>query len=160
MTDSLRFVFHLRSLSFSNFTSCNQYPCIHLLCLNICSIKREIGHLCHDERRPKVADKPSTPTTAGPSSQVPGIDLTRTYAPGMSAPNNTFARPDRVFLHFRTRSTRLSGSTSPAYCCLAHVSPFIHVLPRNVRKRVLRAHVCFFNYTLLAPSSSRLHRCL
>ncbi|PPQ75496.1 hypothetical protein CVT26_015820 [Gymnopilus dilepis] len=34
-------------------------------------IKREIGHLCHDERRPKVADKPSTPTTAGPSSQVP-----------------------------------------------------------------------------------------
>ena len=100
LTDSLRFVFHLQSLFFSNFASCNQYPCIHLSCLDICSIKREIGHLCHDERRPKVADKPSTPTTAGPSSQVPGIDLTRTYAPGMSAANNTFARPDRVFLHF------------------------------------------------------------
>lgn len=39
----------------------------------VSSIKREIGHLCHDERRPKVADKPAT-------SQA---DLARTFAPGM-----------------------------------------------------------------------------
>ncbi|GLB40109.1 putative GAL4-like Zn(II)2Cys6 (or C6 zinc) binuclear cluster DNA-binding domain [Lyophyllum shimeji] len=35
-------------------------------------IKREIGHLCHDERRPKATDK--QPTT-------PGVDMTRTFAP-------------------------------------------------------------------------------
>ncbi|PPQ65079.1 hypothetical protein CVT24_003033 [Panaeolus cyanescens] len=37
-------------------------------------IKREIGHLCHDERRPKVVDKPAVAPTAG-------VDLARTYAP-------------------------------------------------------------------------------
>lgn len=43
------------------------------------SIKREIGHLCHDERRPKVGDKPTvTPTGASGT-----VDLSRTYAPGM-----------------------------------------------------------------------------
>ncbi|KAF8351833.1 hypothetical protein F5887DRAFT_932602 [Amanita rubescens] len=40
-------------------------------------IKREIGHLCHDERRPKPAQKsvPTTPTTSN------NADLSRTYAP-------------------------------------------------------------------------------
>uniref|UniRef100_A0A8H7XTR1 Zn(2)-C6 fungal-type domain-containing protein n=1 Tax=Psilocybe cubensis TaxID=181762 RepID=A0A8H7XTR1_PSICU len=38
-------------------------------------IKREIGHLCHDERRPKVPEKPVE--TAG----VPVVDIPRTYAP-------------------------------------------------------------------------------
>ncbi len=28
------------------------------------SIKREIGHLCHDERRPKVGEKPAVATPA------------------------------------------------------------------------------------------------
>ncbi|KAF9045017.1 hypothetical protein BJ165DRAFT_1474827 [Panaeolus papilionaceus] len=37
-------------------------------------IKREIGHLCHDERRPKVVDKPAVTSAAG-------VDLARTYAP-------------------------------------------------------------------------------
>ncbi|KAF5328367.1 hypothetical protein D9619_013246 [Psilocybe cf. subviscida] len=36
-------------------------------------IKREIGHLCHDERRPKVTEKPP----AAPA----GVDMSRTYAP-------------------------------------------------------------------------------
>ncbi|KAF8877452.1 hypothetical protein CPB84DRAFT_1752156 [Gymnopilus junonius] len=44
-------------------------------------IKREIGHLCHDERRPKLPEKPATASATGPSAQIPGIDLTRTYAP-------------------------------------------------------------------------------
>ncbi|KAF9484235.1 hypothetical protein BDN70DRAFT_872724 [Pholiota conissans] len=39
-------------------------------------IKREIGHLCHDERRPKVAEKPTAAPTAGQP-----IDISRTYAP-------------------------------------------------------------------------------
>ncbi|KAF8965768.1 hypothetical protein BDZ97DRAFT_1810890 [Flammula alnicola] len=39
-------------------------------------IKREIGHLCHDERRPKVGDKPP-----GPPAGAQGVDLSRTYAP-------------------------------------------------------------------------------
>ena len=42
------------------------------------SIKREIGHLCHDERRSKPAQKGTlvTPTTSN------NADLPRTYAPG------------------------------------------------------------------------------
>ncbi|KAF8057061.1 hypothetical protein FPV67DRAFT_1529974 [Lyophyllum atratum] len=35
-------------------------------------IKREIGHLCHDERRPKVTDKQPTAL---------GVDMSRTFAP-------------------------------------------------------------------------------
>ncbi|KAF4613243.1 hypothetical protein D9613_010777 [Agrocybe pediades] len=38
-------------------------------------IKREIGHLCHDERRPKAPEKPIAP--AGTST----VELPRTYAP-------------------------------------------------------------------------------
>lgn len=38
------------------------------------SIKREIGHLCHDERRTKLPDKPA-------SSQD---DLSHDFAPGVS----------------------------------------------------------------------------
>ncbi|KAF8153377.1 hypothetical protein B0H34DRAFT_662639 [Crassisporium funariophilum] len=37
-------------------------------------IKREIGHLCHDERRPKVGDKQ-------PVAPAGTVDLSRTYAP-------------------------------------------------------------------------------
>ena len=38
------------------------------------SIKRDIGHLCHDEQRPKVQDKPLEPTAAVPApSYTPGI---------------------------------------------------------------------------------------
>ncbi|CAA7263397.1 unnamed protein product [Cyclocybe aegerita] len=41
-------------------------------------IKREIGHLCHDERRPKVGDKPPSQTAGAPNS----VELaTTTYAP-------------------------------------------------------------------------------
>jgi hypothetical protein len=42
-----------------------------------CSIKREIGHLCHDERRPKPSEKPVTQpavvpaATPQPSQQLP-----------------------------------------------------------------------------------------
>ncbi|KIJ97697.1 hypothetical protein K443DRAFT_681331 [Laccaria amethystina LaAM-08-1] len=40
-------------------------------------LKREIGHLCHDERRPKVPDiQTHHPTTTGVS-----VDVPRTYAP-------------------------------------------------------------------------------
>ncbi|TFK31396.1 hypothetical protein BDQ12DRAFT_694226 [Crucibulum laeve] len=38
-------------------------------------IKREIGHLCHDERRPKVLDKPAQPPTGGT------VEMARTFAP-------------------------------------------------------------------------------
>ncbi|KAJ3504854.1 hypothetical protein NLJ89_g7725 [Agrocybe chaxingu] len=42
------------------------------------SIKREIGHLCHDERRPKVGDKPpNQPAGATNSAEL----ATTTYAP-------------------------------------------------------------------------------
>ena len=38
------------------------------------SIKRDIGHLCHDEQRPKVQEKPLEPTVAVPAlSYTPGI---------------------------------------------------------------------------------------
>jgi hypothetical protein len=38
------------------------------------SIKRDIGHLCHDEQRPKVQDKLLEPTAAVPApSYTPGI---------------------------------------------------------------------------------------
>ncbi|KAF9462196.1 hypothetical protein BDZ94DRAFT_1220142 [Collybia nuda] len=37
-------------------------------------IKREIGHLCHDERRPKVTDKQ-------PANAVGGMDMPRNFAP-------------------------------------------------------------------------------
>jgi hypothetical protein len=38
------------------------------------SIKRDIGHLCHDEQRPKVQEKPLEPTAAVPApSYTPGI---------------------------------------------------------------------------------------
>ncbi|KAK2466582.1 hypothetical protein APHAL10511_001444 [Amanita phalloides] len=40
-------------------------------------IKREIGHLCHDERRPKPGQK-SAPATPGTSNSA---DMVRTYAP-------------------------------------------------------------------------------
>lgn len=42
------------------------------------SIKREIGHLCHDERRPKPADK-ATPTP----TPAPSVGMAGTYAPGI-----------------------------------------------------------------------------
>jgi hypothetical protein len=42
------------------------------------SIKREIGHLCHDERRPKAAEK----QTLTPAPGDGAIDMTRTFAPG------------------------------------------------------------------------------
>lgn len=41
-----------------------------------CSIKREIGHLCHDERRPKVTDKQ-------PANAVGGMEMARSFAPGV-----------------------------------------------------------------------------
>lgn len=38
------------------------------------SIKRDIGHLCHDEQRPKVQEKPLEPAAAVPApSYTPGI---------------------------------------------------------------------------------------
>ena len=39
------------------------------------SLKREIGHLCHDEQKPKVQDKPlETATAVAPApSYTPGI---------------------------------------------------------------------------------------
>ncbi|KAF9531230.1 hypothetical protein CPB83DRAFT_849596 [Crepidotus variabilis] len=40
-------------------------------------IKREIGHLCHDERRPKVGDKPPVAPATSPGA----VDLSRSYAP-------------------------------------------------------------------------------
>ncbi|KIM36253.1 hypothetical protein M413DRAFT_449306 [Hebeloma cylindrosporum] len=40
-------------------------------------IKREIGHLCHDERRPKAAEKQAMAPAAGDGA----IDMTRTFAP-------------------------------------------------------------------------------
>lgn len=39
------------------------------------SIKREIGHLCHDERRPRVGEKPTVATPAPQGS----VELSRTY---------------------------------------------------------------------------------
>ena len=39
------------------------------------SIKREIGHLCHDERRPRVGEKQTIGTPAPQGS----VDLSRTY---------------------------------------------------------------------------------
>ena len=40
------------------------------------SIKRDIGHLCHDEQRPKVQDKPLEPTATVPApSFTPGISF-------------------------------------------------------------------------------------
>ncbi|PPQ81381.1 hypothetical protein CVT25_015902 [Psilocybe cyanescens] len=62
-------------------------------------IKREIGHLCHDERRPKVPDKPIEP--AG----VPVIDMPRTYAPvpvyqGQPAqPTSTWPMPVPTYMY-------------------------------------------------------------
>jgi hypothetical protein len=42
-----------------------------------CSIKREIGHLCHDERKPKASEKPPvvpppTPTNVELPKNYPG----------------------------------------------------------------------------------------
>ena len=37
------------------------------------SIKRDIGHLCHDEQRPKVQDKPLEAAAAPAPSYPPGI---------------------------------------------------------------------------------------
>lgn len=34
------------------------------------SIKREIGHLCHDERRPSAKDKDKASSSSGPTSNV------------------------------------------------------------------------------------------
>jgi len=42
------------------------------------SIKREIGHLCHDERRPKPTEKQTMAPTPGDGA----IDMTRSFAPG------------------------------------------------------------------------------
>ncbi|KAF8630552.1 hypothetical protein AX15_002854 [Amanita polypyramis BW_CC] len=57
-------------------------------------IKREIGHLCHDERRPKPSQK-TIPAAATASNSV---DLTRAYAPvtvyqSSQAPNTTTTWP-------------------------------------------------------------------
>lgn len=48
---------------------------LNLIGLTAYSIKREIGHLCHDERRPKASDKQPVTTT-------PNVDVARTFAPG------------------------------------------------------------------------------
>ncbi|EAU81232.2 hypothetical protein CC1G_09476 [Coprinopsis cinerea okayama7 len=48
-------------------------------------IKREIGHLCHDERRPKPAEKQQTPVAAAPVAPapavIPTVGLAGSYAP-------------------------------------------------------------------------------
>ncbi|KAF5339094.1 hypothetical protein D9611_011236 [Ephemerocybe angulata] len=48
-------------------------------------IKREIGHLCHDERRPKPAEKPpappAAPTTAHVAQPTQTVGLAGPYAP-------------------------------------------------------------------------------
>lgn len=47
-------------------------PFLHTTLTRPSSIKREIGHLCHDERRSKTAEKQSTGTVAAASSSFNG----------------------------------------------------------------------------------------
>lgn len=47
------------------------------------SIKRDIGHLCHDEHRSKVQDKPlQAPAPAAPALAAPAPTPTPSYTPG------------------------------------------------------------------------------
>ena len=67
-----------------------------------CSIKREIGHLCHDERKPKPSEKP--PVVAAPPPA--NVELPKNY-PG-------------AFLSTIARSV-------PSQLCVGNYNP--HVLP-------------------------------
>ncbi|TFK22417.1 hypothetical protein FA15DRAFT_671532 [Coprinopsis marcescibilis] len=75
-------------------------------------IKREIGHLCHDERRPKPAEKAPTPTPANQPVQagLPTVGLSAaTYGPvtiyptapiaASTWPLTTAAAPQQPFLY-------------------------------------------------------------
>ena len=55
-----------------------------------CSIKREIGHLCHDERRPKPSEKPVTQPAV---SQVAAPQPTQQLSAGPYAPLTVYPTP-------------------------------------------------------------------
>ena len=96
------------------------------------SIKREIGHLCHDERRTKPVDK--TPTTRNSPTVVPN-----TFTPGKP----TFV----AWLDFSLDSASISRSTARDQCLVnASTSVKLPIPTRNIRKRILGPHVRRFCY--------------
>ena len=101
------------------------------------SIKRDIGHLCHDEQRPKVQDKPLEPTAAVPA---------QSYTPGI------FFSFDYLHIYLLLSNTSCSVcSTTTANFLVAHVHPPVSLSTRDVWKRVFDPHVCPL-YLLLVSS--------
>lgn len=95
----------------------------------ILSIKRDIGHLCHDEQKPKVQDKPLEPTAAVPASS---------YTPGI------FCFHTLVYILWCWSSDSISdsGVGTTANSLMGHVHSPIYVSARDVWKRIFDSDVC------------------
>ena len=93
------------------------------------SIKRDIGHLCHDEQRPKVQDKPLEPTAAVPAPS---------YTPGIIFFSFCFHSCIYCYMDF----SRSICSTTTANFLVAYVHPPVFVSTRDVWKRIFDPDVC------------------
>lgn len=113
------------------------------------SIKREIGHLCHDERRSTPKEKTPAATSQQQSASVPNppIDVARVH-PGKHPLGSLLTRPVLLTLLLDVNSTAVrctaaaSAHPEPRLAEYEHDSTERLPIPtRNTRKRVLGAIV-------------------